>query len=165
MRDSGKEVDHPLLTLFSFMFPWVVCFIHYLCRAEVGLLATPLYFNILFLPPLQEVFKERIGYNHLYEVLTSLGQPSRHLLKELMNMVRDGLSFGVSSFLFIFVGVVEWCPANFLSCLIDWMALSNPLHLYLCVFCVSIFVFMCISLYMCVGGGGWAHLSGAPGHQ
>lgn len=37
---------------------------------------------------LQEVFKERIGYNHLYEVLTSLGQPSRHLLKELMNMVR-----------------------------------------------------------------------------
>lgn len=37
--------------------------------------------------PLQEVFKERIGYNHLYEVLISLGQPSRHLLKELMNMV------------------------------------------------------------------------------
>lgn len=37
---------------------------------------------------LQEVFKERIGYNHLYEVLASLGQPSRHLLKELMNMVR-----------------------------------------------------------------------------
>lgn len=36
---------------------------------------------------LQEVFKERIGYNHLYEVITSLGQPSRHLLKELMNMV------------------------------------------------------------------------------
>lgn len=37
---------------------------------------------------LQEVFKERIGYTHLYEVLVSLGQPSRHLLKELMNMVR-----------------------------------------------------------------------------
>lgn len=36
---------------------------------------------------LQEVFKERIGYNHLYEVLISLGQPSRHLFKELMNMV------------------------------------------------------------------------------
>uniref|UniRef100_A0AAQ5ZZH5 Neurobeachin-like protein 2 n=1 Tax=Amphiprion ocellaris TaxID=80972 RepID=A0AAQ5ZZH5_AMPOC len=38
----------------------------------------------------QEVFKERIGYNHLYEVLTSLGQPSRHLLKELMNMAVEG---------------------------------------------------------------------------
>lgn len=37
---------------------------------------------------LQEVFKERIGYNHMYEVLTSLGQPSRQLLRELMNMVR-----------------------------------------------------------------------------
>lgn len=42
----------------------------------------------LFLLSVQEVFKERIGYNHLYEVLTSLGQPSRHLLRELMNMVR-----------------------------------------------------------------------------
>lgn len=41
-----------------------------------------------FLLPVQEVFKERIGYTHLYEVLTSLGQPSRHLLRELMNMVR-----------------------------------------------------------------------------
>lgn len=41
---------------------------------------------------MQEVFKERIGYNHLYEVLISLGQPSRHLLKELMNMVRERLS-------------------------------------------------------------------------
>lgn len=40
---------------------------------------------------LQEVFKERIGYNHLYEVLISLGQPSRHLLKELMNMVGIGV--------------------------------------------------------------------------
>lgn len=36
----------------------------------------------------QEVFKERVGYTHLYEVLASQGQPSRHLLKELMNMVR-----------------------------------------------------------------------------
>lgn len=36
----------------------------------------------------QEVFKERIGYAHIYEVLKSLGQPSRELLEELMNMVR-----------------------------------------------------------------------------
>lgn len=34
------------------------------------------------------MFKERIGYTHLCEVLVSLGQPSRDLLKELMNMVR-----------------------------------------------------------------------------
>uniref|UniRef100_A0AAQ4QN44 Neurobeachin-like 1 n=1 Tax=Gasterosteus aculeatus aculeatus TaxID=481459 RepID=A0AAQ4QN44_GASAC len=41
-------------------------------------------------PAAKEVFKERIGYNHLYEVLTSLGQPSRRLLKELMNMAVEG---------------------------------------------------------------------------
>uniref|UniRef100_A0A8C2YYB5 Neurobeachin like 1 n=1 Tax=Cyclopterus lumpus TaxID=8103 RepID=A0A8C2YYB5_CYCLU len=41
-------------------------------------------------PAAKEVFKERIGYNHLYEVLTSLGQPSRLLLKELMNMAVEG---------------------------------------------------------------------------
>lgn len=64
-------------------------------------------FIYVFPPPLQEVFKERIGYNHLYEVLTSLGQPSRHLLKELMNMVRE-IIFGVCCIficVFIFVGV------------------------------------------------------------
>ncbi|KAK7926193.1 hypothetical protein WMY93_008503 [Mugilogobius chulae] len=41
-------------------------------------------------PAAKEVFKERIGYNHLYEILISLGQPSRHLLKELMNMAVEG---------------------------------------------------------------------------
>ncbi|RVE75339.1 hypothetical protein OJAV_G00015710 [Oryzias javanicus] len=41
-------------------------------------------------PAAKEVFKERIGYNHLYEVLLSLGQPSRHLLKEMMNMAVEG---------------------------------------------------------------------------
>ncbi|KAK0136008.1 Neurobeachin-like protein 1 [Merluccius polli] len=41
-------------------------------------------------PAAKEVFKERIGYNHLYEVLVSLGQPSLHLLKELMNMAVEG---------------------------------------------------------------------------
>uniref|UniRef100_A0A672QFN9 Neurobeachin-like protein 2 n=1 Tax=Sinocyclocheilus grahami TaxID=75366 RepID=A0A672QFN9_SINGR len=41
-------------------------------------------------PDHHEVFKERIGYTHLYEVLVSLGQPSRHLLKELMNMAVEG---------------------------------------------------------------------------
>ncbi|XP_041835153.1 neurobeachin-like protein 1 isoform X2 [Melanotaenia boesemani] len=41
-------------------------------------------------PAAKEVFKERIGYNHLYEVMITLGQPSRHLLKELMNMAVEG---------------------------------------------------------------------------
>ncbi|XP_051986217.1 neurobeachin-like protein 1 isoform X2 [Xyrauchen texanus] len=41
-------------------------------------------------PAAKEVFKERIGYTHLFEVLVSLGQPSRHLLKELMNMAIEG---------------------------------------------------------------------------
>ncbi|XP_028319544.1 neurobeachin-like protein 1 isoform X2 [Gouania willdenowi] len=41
-------------------------------------------------PAAKEVFKERIGYNQLYEVLLSLGQPSRLLLKELMNMAVEG---------------------------------------------------------------------------
>ncbi|XP_035380132.1 neurobeachin-like protein 1 isoform X1 [Electrophorus electricus] len=41
-------------------------------------------------PAAKEVFKERIGYTHLYEVLVSLGQPSTHLLKELMNMAVEG---------------------------------------------------------------------------
>lgn len=54
----------------------------------------------------QEVFKERIGYNHLYEVLASLGQPSRHLLKELMNMVRGKIVFFVCRIL-LFVGLVD----------------------------------------------------------
>uniref|UniRef100_A0A8C3MD63 Neurobeachin like 1 n=1 Tax=Geospiza parvula TaxID=87175 RepID=A0A8C3MD63_GEOPR len=38
----------------------------------------------------EEVFKERIGYAHIYEVLKSLGQPSRELLEELMNMAVEG---------------------------------------------------------------------------
>ncbi|XP_019379037.1 PREDICTED: neurobeachin-like protein 1 isoform X2 [Gavialis gangeticus] len=41
-------------------------------------------------PAAKEVFKERIGYAHIYEVLKSLGQPSRELLKELMNMAVEG---------------------------------------------------------------------------
>lgn len=36
---------------------------------------------------LQEVFKERIGYAHIFEVLKSMGQPSQELLEELLNMV------------------------------------------------------------------------------
>uniref|UniRef100_A0A452VAD7 Neurobeachin like 1 n=1 Tax=Ursus maritimus TaxID=29073 RepID=A0A452VAD7_URSMA len=38
----------------------------------------------------KEVFKERIGYTHMFEVLKSLGQPPLELLKELMNMAVEG---------------------------------------------------------------------------
>ncbi|XP_009886981.1 PREDICTED: neurobeachin-like protein 2, partial [Charadrius vociferus] len=37
-------------------------------------------------PSAKEVFKERIGYAHLYEVLRSQGQPTQRLLQELLNM-------------------------------------------------------------------------------
>lgn len=40
--------------------------------------------------PAQEVFKERIGYPHLHEVLQSQGPPTHRLLQELLNMVRAG---------------------------------------------------------------------------
>lgn len=42
------------------------------------------------IPP-QEVFKERIGYSHLQEVLQSHGPPTHRLLQELLNMVRAGV--------------------------------------------------------------------------
>eukprot|EP00073_Rattus_norvegicus_P038362 XP_008765397.1 PREDICTED: neurobeachin-like protein 1 isoform X1 [Rattus norvegicus] len=41
-------------------------------------------------PAAKEVFKERIGYMHMFEVLKSLGQPPQELLKELMNMAVEG---------------------------------------------------------------------------
>ncbi|XP_026698479.1 neurobeachin-like protein 2 [Athene cunicularia] len=41
-------------------------------------------------PSAKEVFKERIGYAHLYEVLKSQGQPTQCLLQELLNMAVEG---------------------------------------------------------------------------
>ncbi|XP_041104104.1 neurobeachin-like protein 2 isoform X1 [Polyodon spathula] len=41
-------------------------------------------------PSAKEVFKERIGYSHLYDVLLSQGQTTRQLLQELMNMAVEG---------------------------------------------------------------------------
>ncbi|KAJ8290724.1 hypothetical protein GJAV_G00016740 [Gymnothorax javanicus] len=41
-------------------------------------------------PSAKEVFKERIGYSHLFEVLKSQGQPTKRLLQELMNMAVEG---------------------------------------------------------------------------
>ncbi|XP_039972846.1 neurobeachin-like protein 2 isoform X5 [Xiphias gladius] len=48
---------------------------------------SPAYFCLL--PP-QEVFKERIGYSQLFDVLRSQGQPTKRLLQELMNMAVEG---------------------------------------------------------------------------
>ncbi|OCT63836.1 neurobeachin-like protein 1 isoform X1 [Xenopus laevis] len=41
-------------------------------------------------PSAKEVFNERIGYAHFIDVLKSLGQPSRLLLEELLNMAVEG---------------------------------------------------------------------------
>ncbi|XP_030052735.1 neurobeachin-like protein 2 isoform X1 [Microcaecilia unicolor] len=41
-------------------------------------------------PSVKEVFKERIGYSHLYEVLKSQSQPTKRLLQELLNMAMEG---------------------------------------------------------------------------
>ncbi|MBN3300810.1 NBEL2 protein, partial [Amia calva] len=41
-------------------------------------------------PSAKEVFKERIGYSQLFDVLKSQGQPTRRLLQELMNMAVEG---------------------------------------------------------------------------
>lgn len=44
--------------------------------------------NLIFVSSPQEVFKERIGYSQLFDVLKSQGQPTKRLLQELMNMVK-----------------------------------------------------------------------------
>uniref|UniRef100_A0A8C3S1W5 Neurobeachin-like protein 2 n=1 Tax=Chelydra serpentina TaxID=8475 RepID=A0A8C3S1W5_CHESE len=41
-------------------------------------------------PSAKEVFKERIGYSHLYEVLRCQSQPTARLLEELLNMAVEG---------------------------------------------------------------------------
>uniref|UniRef100_A0A2I4B951 Neurobeachin-like protein 2 n=1 Tax=Austrofundulus limnaeus TaxID=52670 RepID=A0A2I4B951_AUSLI len=41
-------------------------------------------------PSAKEVFKERIGYSQLFDVLRSQGQPTKSLLRELMNMAVEG---------------------------------------------------------------------------
>lgn len=61
--------------LWGVSLPWVHIYVHVL--------------------PTQEVFKERIGYPHLQEVLQSHGPPTHRLLQELLNMVRaQGLQQG-----------------------------------------------------------------------
>uniref|UniRef100_A0A5F8H4S1 Neurobeachin like 1 n=1 Tax=Monodelphis domestica TaxID=13616 RepID=A0A5F8H4S1_MONDO len=65
-------------------------------------------------PAAKEVFKERIGYTHMYEVLKSLGQPSLELLKELMNMAVEGDHTSV--------GILGISNVQPLLLLIQWLA-------------------------------------------
>lgn len=46
------------------------------------------FLSPIFVSSSQEVFKERIGYSQLFDVLKSQGQPTKRLLQELMNMVK-----------------------------------------------------------------------------
>ncbi|XP_023565929.1 neurobeachin-like protein 1 [Octodon degus] len=64
-------------------------------------------------PAAKEVFKERIGYTHMFEVLKSLGQPSLELLKELMNMAVEGDHTSV--------GILGISNVHPLSLLIQWL--------------------------------------------
>ncbi|XP_075036253.1 neurobeachin-like protein 1 [Mixophyes fleayi] len=65
-------------------------------------------------PGAKEVFKERIGYTHLLEVLKSLGQPSRMLLEELLNMAVEGDHtsvgiYGISNVQPLLL-LIQWLP-------------------------------------------------------
>ncbi|XP_064167820.1 neurobeachin-like protein 1 isoform X1 [Anguilla rostrata] len=79
-------------------------------------------------PAAKEVFKERIGYTHLHEVLVSLGQPSRRLLKELMNMAVEGEHssvgiLGISNVQPLLL-LVQWLPeleAELQTFTADWL--------------------------------------------
>ncbi|XP_034461449.1 neurobeachin-like protein 1 isoform X1 [Hippoglossus hippoglossus] len=96
-------------------------------------------------PAAKEVFKERIGYNHLYEVLISLGQPSRHLLKELMNMAVEGEHtsvglLGISNVEPLLL-LVQWLPELDLSELqlftADWLRRLSCLNRQTRATCVN----------------------------
>uniref|UniRef100_A0A8C9XVM0 Neurobeachin-like protein 2 n=1 Tax=Sander lucioperca TaxID=283035 RepID=A0A8C9XVM0_SANLU len=82
------------------------CFEHILrlIQNKISLYSLPMYGSVptsyplwsVFLQPIsvsflpQEVFKERIGYSQLFDVLKSQGQPTKRLLQELMNMAVEG---------------------------------------------------------------------------
>ncbi|KAL0985478.1 hypothetical protein UPYG_G00157390 [Umbra pygmaea] len=65
-------------------------------------------------PSAKEVFKERIGYSQLFDVLKSQGQPSKRLLQELMNMAVEGkhanaLHLGISNDQPLLL-LLQWLP-------------------------------------------------------
>uniref|UniRef100_A0A4W4FS75 Neurobeachin-like protein 2 n=1 Tax=Electrophorus electricus TaxID=8005 RepID=A0A4W4FS75_ELEEL len=65
-------------------------------------------------PSAKEVFKERIGYSQLFDVLKSQGQPTKRLLQELMNMAVEGehsqaLQLGISNDQPLLL-LLQWLP-------------------------------------------------------
>uniref|UniRef100_A0A8C1KGE3 Neurobeachin-like protein 2 n=1 Tax=Cyprinus carpio TaxID=7962 RepID=A0A8C1KGE3_CYPCA len=62
----------------------------------------------------QEVFKERIGYSQLFDVLKSQGLPTKRLLQELMNMAVEGehsqaMQLGISNEQPLLL-LLQWLP-------------------------------------------------------
>ncbi|XP_044151242.1 neurobeachin-like protein 2 isoform X2 [Bufo gargarizans] len=76
-------------------------------------------------PSAKEVFKERIGYPHLYEVLKSRSQPTKRLLQQLLNMAVEG--------------PYNSDPMNFIQneqpllILVQWIPDLSPRHLQILV--------------------------------
>uniref|UniRef100_A0A8C2EZY1 Neurobeachin-like protein 2 n=1 Tax=Cyprinus carpio TaxID=7962 RepID=A0A8C2EZY1_CYPCA len=65
-------------------------------------------------PSAKEVFKERIGYSQLFDVLKSQGQPTKRLLQELMNMAVEGehsqaMQLGISNEQTLLL-LLQWLP-------------------------------------------------------
>ncbi|XP_055065658.2 neurobeachin-like protein 2 isoform X2 [Misgurnus anguillicaudatus] len=65
-------------------------------------------------PSAKEVFKERIGYSQLFDVLKSQGQPTKRLLQELMNMAVEGehsqaMQLGISNEQPLLL-LLQWMP-------------------------------------------------------
>ncbi|KAJ8004840.1 hypothetical protein DPEC_G00140480 [Dallia pectoralis] len=82
-------------------------------------------------PSAKEVFKERIGYSQLFDVLKSQGQPSKRLLQELMNMAVEGehshaIHLGISNdqpLLLLLQWLPELAPHRELQLLVSqWLA-------------------------------------------
>uniref|UniRef100_A0A8C1KI47 Neurobeachin-like protein 2 n=1 Tax=Cyprinus carpio TaxID=7962 RepID=A0A8C1KI47_CYPCA len=65
-------------------------------------------------PSAKEVFKERIGYSQLFDVLKSQGLPTKRLLQELMNMAVEGehsqaMQLGISNEQPLLL-LLQWLP-------------------------------------------------------
>ncbi|XP_075464697.1 neurobeachin-like protein 1 isoform X2 [Ascaphus truei] len=103
-------------------------------------------------PAAKEVFKERIGYTHLFEVLKSLGQPSRVLLEELLNMAVEGDHtnvgiLGISNVQPLLL-LIQWLPeieSHDLQILIsDWLKKICCINKQSRTLCVNANMVICI---------------------
>ncbi|XP_075444218.1 neurobeachin-like protein 2 isoform X2 [Ascaphus truei] len=80
-------------------------------------------------PSAKEVFKERIGYSHLYEVLKSQSQPTKRLLQELLNMALEvdhntGLVHSIHNeqpLLLLVQWIPELAPRDLQILVSDWL--------------------------------------------